>query len=297
MITYFRTLNFLICFFSITLWGQNVIVVVLDGARYSETFGADSLYIPNIWNQLRPLGTIWTNVYNEGLTRTGPAHASIASGVWQTIDNKGNGWSKHPTIFEYFRKYTNSSEQAAMVVVGKRKLDILTYSTHPDYGIKYKASYLIRSGDTSVINTVKEVLTTNHPRLLMINMPSVDPAGHSGDWAEYIAALHIADSLIWNLWQTLQSDSIYRNNTTLFITNDHGRHDDAHEGFEDHGDDCNGCRHVMLLAAGRGFTTNKVVKKKRTICDVAPTIGKLLSFPTKYAIGTSLLNDIVVSAR
>jgi bisphosphoglycerate-independent phosphoglycerate mutase (AlkP superfamily) len=129
----------------------------------------------------------------------------------------------------------------------------------------------------------------------MINMPGVDPAGHSGDWAEYISALHIADSLIWNLWQTLQLNSIYRNNTTLFITNDHGRHDDAHEGFEDHGDDCKGCRHVMLLAVGRGFPANKIVKRKRTQCDIAPTVGNLLSFPTKYAIGRSLLRDTIAA--
>lgn len=40
---------------------ENVFVVVIDGARYSETFGDNSSnlnhsLIPHIWNDLRPLG-------------------------------------------------------------------------------------------------------------------------------------------------------------------------------------------------------------------------------------------------
>jgi len=62
--------------------------VVIDGTRYSETFGADSLYIPHIWSQLRPFGTIWINFYNDGLTKTDLGHTAIATGAWQKIDNK-----------------------------------------------------------------------------------------------------------------------------------------------------------------------------------------------------------------
>jgi phosphopentomutase len=269
-----------------------VIIVVIDGARYSETFGADSLYIPHMWNQLRPLGTIWTSFYNDGQTKTDPGHSAIASGVWQNIDNKGLGRPEQPTVFEYFRKYTTASEKTTAVIVGKQKLDILTYSTHPDYGAKYKARSFISSADTSVINDVKKDISLNHPRIIMINLPNVDIAGHTGNWNGYLTALHIADSLIWNLWQTLQSDSVYRNTTTLFVTNDHGRHDDTHGGFKDHGDSCEGCRHIFCLAVGRAFPAHRVIKQRRTQCDIAPTVGELLSFPTPFSIGTSLLRDV-----
>ena len=92
---------------------QNVVIVVIDGARYTETFGADSLYIPHIWTQLRPLGTIWTNFRNNGITKTDPGHASIATGTWQFIDNKGVIRPTQPTMFEYFRKESGASESAA----------------------------------------------------------------------------------------------------------------------------------------------------------------------------------------
>jgi hypothetical protein len=282
----------LFCVFSLSLFGQNAIIAVIDGARYSETFGSDSLYIPHIWNQLRPLGTIWTNFYNDGLTKTDPGHATIASGIWQNIANKGFDRTEQPMVFEYFRKYTGAPEKATAVVVGKDKLNNLTYSAHPDYGEKYKAPLFMSSNDTSVLSDVKKVLSLNQPQMMIINLPSVDSAGHSGKWTKYITAIHSADSLIWNLWQTIQSDSLYKNITTLFVTNDHGRHDDTHGGFKGHGDSCEGCRHVICLAVGRGFQAHQIIKQRRTQCDIAPTVGELLSFPTPFSTGISLLRDV-----
>jgi hypothetical protein len=276
---------------------QNVVIIVIDGARYTETFGADSLYIPRLWTQLRPLGTIWTNFRNNGITETDPGHASIATGTWQFIDNTGVIRPTQPTMFEYFRKASGAPESAAAVVVGKLKLDILAYSTHPHYGIKYKASVSIGKDDTSVVRNLKTILRQNHPRLMLVNLPSTDAAGHSGNWIQYLSAIHIADSLIYDIWQTLQVDSLYRSNTTLFITNDHGRHDNLHGGFKNHGDDCEGCRHIMLFAIGRGFPVNTTVIKKRTQCDIAPTVGELLLFPTLYSTGISLLRDTAAVQR
>jgi hypothetical protein len=122
---------------------QNVVIIVIDGARYTETFGPDSLYIPHLWSWLHPLGTIWTNFYNDGITKTDPGHASIATGTWQSIDNKGVMKPTQPTIFEYFLEASGAPETAITVVVGKLKLDILAYSTHPNYGSKYKTSISI----------------------------------------------------------------------------------------------------------------------------------------------------------
>ena len=276
---------------------QNAIIIVIDGARYSETFGADSTYIPHIWNQLRVQGTIWTNFYNEGITKTDPGHASISTGVWEQIDNRGRLRPQHPTIFEYFRKATGAPESSAVVVVGKNKLDILTYSTHPDYGVSYKACSFIASHDTSVVRKLKEVIHQNHPQLVLVNLPTTDIVAHLKDWNGYLISIRRADSLVAEIWSDVQADSIYRNKTTLFITNDHGRHDDLHGGFAEHGDSCNGCRHIMLFAIGKGFPKNGIVQTKRTQCDITPTIGELLSFPTPYSTGTSLLHETITTDK
>ena len=60
-------------------FSQRVIVLVIDGARYSESFGAESTYMPKIWKNMKPLGTTWSNFRNEGYTLTNPGHASILS--------------------------------------------------------------------------------------------------------------------------------------------------------------------------------------------------------------------------
>ncbi len=278
----------LLSFFSQTI-SQNVIIVVLDGARYSETFGSDSTYIRNIWTKLRPAGIIFTNYRNDGVTSTIPGHSSIETGTWQTIDNLGNKRPTMPTIFEYYRKTTESKKSKNYVIAGKKKLKVLTYSTHADYGRELKATFSFAEGDPAVLDSVMFHMETNHPKLMVINFPDIDAAGHTGEWKGYLKAIVRADSLVYVLWQKIQSNPFYKGKTTLIVTNDHGRHDDAHGGFESHGDGCEGCRHIMLLMAGRNIPLGFVDTLKATQIDIAPTTGELLGFPTPLAVGKSLL--------
>jgi predicted AlkP superfamily pyrophosphatase or phosphodiesterase len=288
-------LLFIIVTLSAVATAQNVVIAVIDGARYSETFSAEAKYIPNIWNNLRPQGTVWTNFRNEGLTKTDPGHATIASGVLQKIDNVGTLRSADPTIFEYFRKYTGADERSGAVYSGKPKLEILTYSRNPEYGKAYKASFYLASDDRSVFDSIKATITKNHPRIVIINFPNVDVAGHTNHWSAYLTAIRTVDSLVYALWQLLQKDFFYHNTTTLFVTNDHGRHDDAHGGFSNHGCDCDGCQHIMLLAIGNKIPAGIAIAAKHTQCDIAPTVGELLSFPTPLAEGISLLKDSIIA--
>jgi len=71
---------YIVLFFTVNIaFAQNVIVAVVDGARYTETFGATnpSEYIPHMWNDLKPLGTMYENFRNDGKTSTNPGHAII----------------------------------------------------------------------------------------------------------------------------------------------------------------------------------------------------------------------------
>ena len=274
---------------------QNVIVVVLDGARYSEIFGSDSTYIPRMWNDLKPLGTIFTNFRNDGTTTTNPGHSSIESGTWQDIPNDGTLRPTMPSFFEYYRKHSGADDQSCFAVVGKSKLNVLTYSTHADYGQLYGSSLKIAANDKGVFDSLKNVMATQKPRLLLVNFPDIDVAGHSGSWGAYLAAIRVADSLVTELWATIQGDLFYKDSTTLVVTNDHGRHDDAHGGFQHHGDSCEGCRKIMLLAVGKGIPAGLVVGDTSSQIDIAPTVGELMAFPTPFALGTSMLPKMAVS--
>ncbi len=274
-----------------SIFSQNVFIVVIDGSRYSETFGAEDKYIPHIWNKLRSEGTIFTNFRNEGYTNTIPGHSSIVTGVWEYLTNDGCEPPKHPTIFECYRKQRNIPEEKVWVVAGADKLESIAYSTAEEYGDDYEASVETNdyTGDLDTYENLIEIIEDERPSLVLVNLREVDIVGHDGEWEEYLAAIRLADSLIYSLWNFIQKDDYYKNKTTMLVTNDHGRHDDEHGGFRHHGCECEGCTHLMLFAIGPGFEKGGVVIEKRTQLNIAPTVADILNFEMSLADSSSLL--------
>ena len=272
-------------------FAQNVIIAVVDGARYTETFDNGGTHIPHMYDDLRPSGYLYTNfrIADEGKTETNPGHSTILSGTWQQIANDGSQRPTYPTVFEYIRKEDLNPQSDCYVVTGKAKLDILTYSIFPDYGSLYGGTWVgdDNRDDALTYSKAISVMQNFHPKILLINFAGVDVAGHSGNWSNYIAAITNADNLVYQLWQHIQAgDYGYTvSNTTLFITNDHGRHT---TDFSGHGDDCEGCEHIMLLAIGRNVTPGVENSDLHYQIDIAPTVGDLLGFSTPEAVGVSL---------
>jgi hypothetical protein len=262
-----------------------VVLFVIDGARYTETIG-DPLhsYVPHLWNDLGPHGTFLTNFRNRGYTSTVPGHCSILTGTWQYLANDGSERPDKPTIFEYYRRDTAAPQTQAWVISGKAKLDVCAYSTHPDYGAAYGATASVgHTSDVAVYNELISVLENHKPRLVLVCLPDVDLAGHSGVWADYLAAIVGADSLAWKTWEYLESDPFYAGQTYMFVTNDHGRHDDQHGGFRNHGDDCEGCQHLMFLALGPNIQAGHTSDAPFSQRHVCKTVGEVLGFSTPLA--------------
>jgi hypothetical protein len=120
----------------------------------------------------------------------------------------------------------------------------------------------------------------------------VDACGHSGIWNDYLHAICNADTIINNMWELIQNDPIYKNKTTLIVTNDHGRHTND---FSSHGDGCDGCRHIMLMILGPDTKADVIDLKRCSQNDIAPTVGELLDFSTPYCTGRSII-PIKISA-
>ena len=68
-----------------------------------------------------------------------------------------------------------------------------------------------------------EHLRINQPRLLYIALGEADDFAHAGQYDQYLAAIHRSDQFIAQLWQELQNNPFYKDQTTLLITTDHGR--------------------------------------------------------------------------
>jgi hypothetical protein len=277
--------------------GPKVIILVIDGLRYSEGFGDPTAeHIPYLSGVLAPQGTLFDNFRNTGDTRTVPGHAAMVTGTWQYLENDGSERPDMPTVFEYFRKTYPIAPNKTQVVSGKSKLAICSYGTHPEYGAAYGATEDVDLGqDPVVFDELISVLGTDHPSLVLVNFASVDWAGHSADWERYTDAVEVADSLTAEVWEYLQSDTVYAGQTFLFVTNDHGRHDDANGGFDNHGCTCEGCQHIMLLALGPDVRAGYTVTNLYTLRDLCPTAGDILDFETPEAGGSELTEMYIPS--
>jgi hypothetical protein len=73
----------------------------------------------------------------------------------------------------------------------------------------------------------KEHVKIHHPRVLQISFIETDALAHSGKYDYYLDAAHYNDQMISDLWNLMQNDPFYKDNTTFIITEDHGR------GYED----------------------------------------------------------------
>jgi hypothetical protein len=90
------------------------------------------------------------------------------------------------------------------------------------------------------------------------------------------------DGYAADLWATIQRDPVLKDTTTLFITNDHGRHT---TDYTSHGDSCDGCRHLLCVAVGPGFKPNRISGTRRDQRDIAVTAADLLSISMPTATG------------
>ncbi len=269
---------------------DKIMIVIIDGARYSETFGdPEHTYIPRMW-ELSGEGTIIDDFQNDYLTYTSRAIPALWCGAWTEVHDTlyaghQTQYTINPTIFEYYRKQKNMPADECFYIL-KHIEGLWLPSFHPDYGPDYWPKYhSIGISDDDVAEQAESVMDTYHPHFLLVYLADVDHAGHSGNWQNYTTAIHKADSIVGFLWDKLQSDTFYQNSTTMFVTNDHGRHDDQHGGFSGHGDGCDGCRHIQFLALGPGIKKNFVSTQYRKIPDMAVTAAEILGIDPEEATG------------
>jgi hypothetical protein len=266
-----------------------VVLFIIDGPRQSETtLDPTHRHIPRMWNEVRPQGAYIPNFRNQGRTKTVPGHASILSGTWQQLKNNGSERPTRPTLFEYYRKHHRVQKRQVQLISGKGKLGSISHSNDPGYGEAFAATTTAGiESDQAVFDTLVTVLGRDKPALTMACFPAVDINGHSGKVDRYIAAIEYVDSLAAECWTYLQNDPFYAGKTYLFFTNDHGRHDDEHGGFQHHGCPCDGCERLMFFGLGPGIRPGYVVDESviYTQRDLAATVAHILDFPAEYSEG------------
>ena len=265
---------------------QHVIVVIVDGARWSETWGdSNHTYIPVRANILAPQGVMLNHLYNNGDTYTCPGHTAISTGRYQHILNDGSQLPDEPGLFQYFLSQTNLPADKAWVISSKDKLYVLTNCIDPQWNNQFMPNYDCGINgpftgyreDSITMQHILQVLDTDDPNLMLINFKEPDASAHTGNWQAYLNGIITTDDYTGELWNYIQTHENYKNKTTLIITNDHGRHlNSVSNGFIDHGDGCDGCRHIEMLAMGPDFKKNQIINSTYDQIDLASTMAELL---------------------
>ncbi len=276
---------------------KNVFVVVVDGLRYSEGWGDSThRYIPRMAGILSNQGVINTHFYNLGETYTSAGHTSLTTGIYQSINNAGLEYPQNPSMFQCWNQKYQKNQVYSWIITSKDKLAILSDCSNQYWKGKYTPS--VNSGinglglgsgyreDSLTLKTAFEILKQYHPNLVLINFRDPDYSAHSGIWNNYVDGIRKTDEYIYQLWKFLQNDNTYKNTTTLFVTNDHGRHlDNVADGFVSHGDGCDGCRHLNFFACGPDFKQGTVLNVSREQIDVPATVAELLGFKMPFSKG------------
>jgi hypothetical protein len=280
---------------------QHVVVVLIDGMRYTESLGDTThTYAPRMW-ALSQLGAVQDSAFNDSVTVTAFGIPATWMGrFWPLQDTTYQGQSiqfcRYPTVWEYARHDLGLPIEKTIYVTPDYGSSTWQPSFYTGYGPSYWPHMVqpptSNDNNQADFDSSVVVLRRDHPVVSYIYLPDTDHAGHSGVWADYIAKIRQADSLVNELWNVIQTDSILQNKTTMIVTDDHGRHDDAHGGFRNHGDSCFGCRHVMMLAIGPDIARGVHLNSPRaSIRDIAHTAGELLGFSTPLSPGR-VLNEL-----
>jgi hypothetical protein len=112
-----------------------VVITFGGGARDQETFAPEGqVNIPHLMSEIIPQSTFFTQVVNRGILGHYVATASLATGVYETINNFASLPPEHPTVFEYFRKDLRRPPSDAWVVAPSNGFNRIGESSHHSYG-------------------------------------------------------------------------------------------------------------------------------------------------------------------
>jgi hypothetical protein len=237
--------------------------------------------MPFLWKTLAPAGMVLGNqakgskvtVRNDQWFSY-PGYSEILTGQAQP-EVKSNDFVRYPhkTVLEYVQatlsldkaavaqigswdgfKYAASSRDDAFFMNGGREPIPVVLST-PEIdlyvGLRQQVQQLWEESTNDVLSyrIAREYLKKNRPRVLWLGLGQSDDWAHARRYDLLLDYLHLADSLIAELWQTLQSMEPYRGRTTLIITTDHGRGQTPADWAE-HEAGIQGCQDIWIAILG-----------------------------------------------
>jgi len=152
--------------------------------------------------------------------------------------------------------------------------DVPTYDHQPEMHAE-------RVTDTAIDN-----IEADDPELLVVNYANPDMVGHTGDYEAAITAVETVDEQLGRLAETIQAAGGH-----LIVTADHGNADDMGTEADPHTAHTFNPAPVIYISPD-GDDGGQTIRDGGALCDLAPTLLKLMELPTPEEMtGDSLLDD------
>jgi hypothetical protein len=144
------------------------------------------------------------------------------------------------------------------------------------------------SGDELTFFITREIMREFAPRMILVNFWDMDVA-HWGSYSLYLQAITRTDRVTGLLWNEVENNPKYKNNTTMLILPELGRDGDqgASNGFLNHRTGDASCRNLWLLALGAGIPAGETERPVSHV-DVAATAAEFMGFRATETAGKPL---------
>ncbi|SEW44685.1 alkaline phosphatase family protein [Chitinophaga arvensicola] len=144
--------------------------------------------------------------------------------------------------------------------------------------------------DVATYAIAKTYMKANNPRVTHIDFVDPDDFGHAGQYDSYLDAGHYLDAMIGSLWNMIQNDPFYKDQTTIFIYPDHSRGNGNQ--WTDHGANAAGSGDTWLAVIGPDTPATGEIKSAGTIYQdqIAQTAASLLGlhFTANHPVGAPI---------
>jgi hypothetical protein len=148
--------------------------------------------------------------------------------------------------------------------------------------------------DVFTHNFALEHIKKTSPRLVYIAYGETDDFAHEGDYDNYIKSAKRTDQFISDLWAYIQSSEIYKNNTTLIITGDHGRGTEPKSTWRSHGSSITGTDQIWAAALGPKTSALGLVKGQFYQNQIARTVVEALGLTYEQPKAGAVIKEMIL---
>jgi Metalloenzyme superfamily len=200
-----------------------------------------------------------------------------AFGAWYAFDRILNEPRAVYPIFNAFDKYVNTKSSIANTI---NKLNKEAYKPWDDEECL----------DVFTHNMALDYLKTQQPKVLYIGYGETDEWAHAGKYKAYLNAARQVDNYIKEIWDYVQSNPFYKNNTILLVTTDHGR--GLGEEWTSHKSKIAFSNQTWFAIMGKGVKATGMQKQSATYYQkqLAQTVAHLmgLKFVCEHAVAEKI---------